>query len=174
MNQIRSFSKKHPQVNFLLIVTFSGLIFEFWSLLINFVWLWINLTEEYGQNQAKELLFWGISSKLSFSHFFAFPCFNLFVLFVFLFICDITRFSMPGLYRLSRKNAAVMPSIDHPPWRQLPCTQGPVGRSLSNGMWCVCCSHGASGALSLSLSLSLSVKEGWSTFGVMAGTWAKF
>ena len=34
----------------------------------------------------------------------------------------------------------------------------------------LCCLRGALGAL----SLSLSVEEGWSTFGIMLGIWAKF
>ena len=48
---------------------FLVLNFEFWSLLIIFVWLWIDLTEEKGQNQAKNLFVWGICSK-HFSFFF--------------------------------------------------------------------------------------------------------
>ena len=62
-------------------------ILEFWSLLIIFVWLWIDLTEENDQN----LHFWGICSNL-FSSFLP----------LFLFLIFITRlFSLGFLYFVS-------------------------------------------------------------------------
>ena len=63
------------------------LILKFWSLLIIFVWLWIDLAEENGQN----LHFWGICSNL-FSSFLP----------LFLFLIFITRlFSLGFLYFVS-------------------------------------------------------------------------
>ena len=63
------------------------LILKFWSLLIIFVWLWIDLTEENDQN----LHFWGICSNL-FSSFLP----------LFLFLIFITRlFSLGFLYFVS-------------------------------------------------------------------------
>ena len=45
--------------------------------------------------------------------------------------------STPGLNWLSEKIAAAAPLFDHPPWRQLLCASGPVGRPLLMCM-CVC------------------------------------
>ena len=70
--------KKHPQVNFHLIETLSGLNPQ----LIIFVLLWIDLIEENGQNQAKERFCFEVyvlTSFLSFmfliSFLIMFPCF---------------------------------------------------------------------------------------------------
>ena len=48
----REFFTKHTQVNIIWLGPFLALIFEFWSLLITFYWLWIDLTKGNGQNQA--------------------------------------------------------------------------------------------------------------------------
>ena len=82
MNQRKSFSQNILKSIFFLLRPFLVLIFKFWSLLISFVWLWIDLIEGNSQNQANEFLFWV---------FFLFPefisVFNLVSLFVYAYIC---------------------------------------------------------------------------------------
>ena len=67
---------------------FLVLISEFWSLLINFIWLWIDLIEGTVKIKPKSFCFWGISTKPFFFLLFLVLIF-LFPLF-FLLICDIT------------------------------------------------------------------------------------
>ena len=69
-------------------------ILEFWSLLIIFVWLWIDLTEENDQN----LHFWGICSNL-FSSFL--PLFLFLILFICFFYVKTCLFSLGFLYFVS-------------------------------------------------------------------------
>ena len=57
VNQRVSFLQNIFKSIFFWLWHFLVLIFEFWNLLINFIWLWIDLIEENGQNQAKECLF---------------------------------------------------------------------------------------------------------------------
>ena len=91
VNQIESFSQNMLKSIFFWLRHFLVLIFEFWNLLINFVWLWVDLTKGNSQNQAKKLLFWGISSKLSFFVSLLFLVliflFSLFFLFIYVVIC---------------------------------------------------------------------------------------
>ena len=70
------------------------LILKFWSLLIIFVWLWIDLTEENDQN----LHFWGICSNL-FSSFL--PLFLFLILFICFFYVITCLFSLGFLYFVS-------------------------------------------------------------------------
>ena len=53
MNQSGSFSQNIPKPILSWLWPILVLIFDFWSLLIILVWLWIDLTEENSQNQAK-------------------------------------------------------------------------------------------------------------------------
>ena len=71
-----------------------------------------------------------------------------------------------GLDRLSEKTAVATPSFDHPPWLQLPHARGPIRGAPLDVNECVF--HAELWVLSLSM------EEGRSTFGVMAGIWAKF
>ena len=94
----RDFSQNILKSILLWLGSFLVLIIVFWSLLIIFVWLWIDLTERNSQNQAKKLSFLSICSNL----FFLISAFNL-VLFLFLcFFYAITcLFSLGFVYFIS-------------------------------------------------------------------------
>ena len=64
--------------------------------------------------------------------------------------------------------------FDHPPWRRSRACEGPVRGPLSLSEWCKC-AHVMCGMVCMGFQvLFLLVEEGSSTFGIMAGIWAKF